>query len=99
MVNDCHTAFAVVWDNGVFCLELTRQIDLEFGLSFVHDHQIRVHTQAIGIAVAGIAGYYKAAGAAVALHSCIDRHGRKQDRVFHYFSHSFLALASSYMAR
>ena len=63
-----------------------------------HD-QIRVHTQAIGIAVAGIAGYYKAAGAAVALHSCIDRHGRKQDRVFHYFSHSFLALASSYMAR
>ena len=27
-----------------FRLELTRQIDLEFGLSFVHDHQIRVHT-------------------------------------------------------
>ena len=44
MVNDCHTAFAVVWDNGVFRLDLTRQIDLEFGLSFVHDHQIRVHT-------------------------------------------------------
>ena len=44
MVNDCHTAFAVIRDNGVFRLDLTRQIDLEFGLSFVHDHQIRVHT-------------------------------------------------------
>ena len=44
MVNDCHTAFAVVRDNGVFRLDLTRQIDLEFGLAFVHDHQIRVHT-------------------------------------------------------
>ena len=73
-------------------------IRLRGRIKIPHD-QIRVHTQAIGIAVAGIAGYYKAAGAAVALHSCIDRHGRKQDRVFHYFSHSFLALASSYMAR
>ena len=73
-------------------------LGLRGGIKIPYD-QIRVYTQPFRVAVSGIAGHHKAAGAAVAFHGRIHRHSRKQERVFHYFSHSFLALASSYMAR
>ena len=65
----------------------------------IANDQIRPQVKPLGVAVARIAGYNEIPGAHIAAHGGGYRHGGKDNGTLAHFSHSFRALASSYMAR
>ena len=65
----------------------------------VTDDEVGTQVKPFGIAVARVAGHNKITGLHIAAQCGGNRHGGKNHSTPAHFSHSFRALASSYMAR
>ena len=65
----------------------------------VTDDEVGAQVKPFGIAVARVAGHNKITGLHIAAQCGGNRHGGKNHGTPAHFSHSFRALASSYMAR